>query len=186
MKDIIRSRMRGLRDKLPEAEAVSRSSAIERRLFSLAEFQNAASVMFYLSKGNEVKTDSMIAGCLGRKRVAVPVTDQGRGNLLISSIESLERLKLSSFGVREPLDYKPVPAGNLDLVIVPGMAFDRSGNRIGYGGGYYDSFLRGISGIPIVGLAYDFQIVGHLDVRKTDVPVDLIITENETIRCVRC
>ena len=127
----------------------------------------------------------MIKSAFGKKDVIVPITNKKNNSLIISKLKCLDDLCCGCFGIPEPRKskIKRFNKKNLDLVIVPGVVFDRGCNRIGFGHGYYDKFLRGLSTkTKTIGLAYDFQIVDKLKAEKHDIPVDIIITEKMTIK----
>jgi 5-formyltetrahydrofolate cyclo-ligase len=118
------------------------------------------------------------------KRVLVPFVSLKRGELLISEINDLHDLSPGAFGIPTPKHPKEFPLDKIDLVIVPGIAFDKKGNRVSYGGGFYDRFLRKLkSGADFIGLAYDLQMVPRINPNKTDVRLEKIITEKEIIDC---
>jgi len=145
-------------------------------------------MLFFLSLPSEVQTDEMIQKALDQgKKVYVPLVDWKRRRLNISEIPSLDiEFEEKCFGIREPglSHVKIVSPKVLDFVLVPGVAFDRKGGRIGYGAGYYDKFLREVSGhvVPI-GVAYEFQMLDRVPQTKFDVPVEKILTEKKTIIC---
>ncbi len=119
-----------------------------------------------------------------QKRVAVPYIDAETDNMNMSEINKIEdNFSIGKFGIREPKIIKKFYKSDLDLIICPGVAFDTKGNRIGFGRGYYDKFLKDIQGeIPIIGIAFDLQITKeYIPVSYTDVPMDIIITETRMI-----
>jgi 5-formyltetrahydrofolate cyclo-ligase len=122
-----------------------RSRKIEEKLISLPEFFTAKSIMFYVSLPGEVDTHKMIDDALKEeKKVAVPITDKHVNNLWPSQIlEFPHELTPTTFGVLEPKPpyYRLIPPSEVDLIIMPGVAFDRTGHRLGHGKGYYDRFL---------------------------------------------
>ncbi|CUS91999.1 5-formyltetrahydrofolate cyclo-ligase, partial [Candidatus Kryptonium thompsonii] len=95
---------------------------------------------------------------------------------------SISELKKSTFGILEPEKIREVGLSEIDLVLVPAIAVDRFGNRIGFGAGYYDKFLSQVN-CPKIALVYDFQIVDKIETSPSDVPVDFIVTETEIISC---
>jgi len=107
--------------------------------------------------------------------------------LLISELPGPEiDFQLGSFGVREPAeeDFNFVSPDQIDLVVVPGLAFDRRGGRIGYGKGYFDRLLSRLgSQVPRIALAFDFQVLGAVPQDENDIRVDAIITEKSTMNC---
>lgn len=157
-----------------------KSRAIKRRLFQDRSFQAAGTVMFYVSKEYEVDTDEMIAQALkSGKRIVVPVTKTQKKRLIPSEIQDPKRqLHKGPFGVYQPKQeyLRAVPIKKIDLVVVPGVAFDKRGNRIGHGLGYFDRFLRGLpSKTPTIGLAFKCQLVDRIEALPWDVPVTKVI-----------
>jgi len=150
--------------------------------------------MFYVSFRSEVKTEKMIRNALNLgKRVAVPIVD--REKIMVSEIKNLkEELTKGSLGLREPKKEfrRRVDQKKIDLVVVPGVVFDRTGGRLGYGRGYYDRFLRSSSialrmgrsaHCALIGLAFDLQIARKIPLVGKDVRVDKIVTESGIIDC---
>ncbi len=178
-KDSLRIFFLEKRKKLSRSDVLEKSRKIWERLRGLKEFLEARTVLFYYSIKNEVKTDFMIKEILGSKKVALPSI---RGNSIVPlEVNDLEYMRKGKFGIPEPIGNE-VPLDMIDIVIVPGIAFDFEGYRIGYGKGYYDNFLRKIT-CRKVGLAYDFQVVEELPRGWCDVPVDIIVTEKRIIKC---
>lgn len=180
-KDKIR---KGILQKLRSQSSFDRerkSAEIKKRLFNDSAFKRSMCIMFYVSKDHEVNTHSMIEEALKQeKRIIVPVTSVGEKKIIPSEIKNLkEELEKGPFGIKQPKkEYiRPVPVNDIDVVIAPGVAFDKSGNRIGHGMGYYDSFLKTLSPLTLtIGLAFDFQIVRKVPILSQDVPVQRIIS----------
>lgn len=159
-----------------EEDRDRKSKLIKERLFRVSVFKKAKIVMFFMSFGGEIKTKEMIeeARRLG-KIVAVPVC--GKERLIRPSI-LLEKAKVlrGLYGISEPAIKKFVKLEDLDLVIVPGIAFDKKGNRLGRGKGYYDCFLHKLPDKAVsIGLAYDFQILPLVPTTNDDKRVDRVI-----------
>lgn len=153
---------------------------LKKKLFSLKEFKKAKCVMFYVSKHYEVDTHEMIDDSISMgKKVVVPITLKEEKILKPSELKDREKeLIRSHYGIHQPGEehIRPVPLEELGLMIVPGLAFDRSGHRLGHGGGYYDRFLKKAPPtIFTVGLAFDFQVVDELPKYATDIPIDKIL-----------
>ena len=171
----------------PETSA-AQSLSIARALLNHKEFLEADKILIYLSKDGEVSTDYLLGRAfeLG-KRVSVPVVDTENGELRISELPGPETsFRLGAFGIREPEeeDLSFVPPDQIDLVITPGLAFDRRGGRIGYGKGYYDRLLSRLdSQVPRIALAFDFQVLDTVPQDENDIRVDVIITEKSTMNC---
>ena len=154
-----------------------KSRIIKKKLLRTAEFIKAKTVMFYISFDGEVNTEAMIkeAKRLG-KIVAVPVCREGKIKIIPCLLQNKARLKRGPYCVREPAIKKPIRLEDLDLVIVPGVAFDKHGLRLGRGKGCYDSFLKKLpSDIVSIGLAFDFQILPALPATPRDVGVHRVI-----------
>jgi 5-formyltetrahydrofolate cyclo-ligase len=141
--------------------------------------------MGFWSFGSEVSTPPLLEALHARGiRVCLPRIE-GERDLEAVVYEPGDPLTATSFGAREPADGTILAPDALDLVITPGVAFDRSGGRIGYGGGFYDRFLRRTRhGVSRIALAFDVQVLPHeLPAASFDLGVDAIVTETETIRC---
>ncbi len=161
---------------------------IERKLFSLSEFKKAESVMFYVSGKDEVMTGSMIEKAIAAgKRVVVPSLKETPEDITPSLLLDYENdLEKGMFGILEPKRecIRHFSLEEIDIVLVPGVAFDRSGGRIGFGGGYYDRFLsRLCSKTGVWGLAFDFQVLEKLLLTESDMPVQKVITEKKVMDC---
>ena len=183
-KQTIRESLLPQRDALTADEVATASAAIRERLVASPYYPEAGCVNCYVSFGREVDTHHLINRALGDgKRVSVPLCQEGR-QLIHREIRSLDDLSPSRFGLLEPTnpDLPEVDPLQFDLVLIPGLAFDLSGNRIGFGAGYYDGFLSRISS-PKVALAYDFQVLDTIPTEPHDIPLDAIITQSRILRC---
>lgn len=181
-KDRIRKRMKSRRAELSRKEVYERSDAILQNLLSVPGFFRADTVHAYISsKNNEADTHELVRLLLKqRKRVVVPVADRESGTMRHAEIRSLSELVGGDFGILVPRMVRPVPADALQAVVVPALAADRRGHRVGYGAGFYDRFLAGIT-VPTFVLAYDFQLIPQVPNEPTDVPVSFVVTEEEVI-----
>jgi len=185
-KESIRKKILSLRNSQSPFQAITKSHRIKERLFISPEFIKAKTIMFYVSTKDEVKTESMIKYALELgKKVVVPISDLKKKTLHLSEIKDFDNeLEPGAFNILEPKkDFlRPVSPEQVDLVIVPGVAFDENGDRIGYGMGFYDRFLSSLKRcIPVIGLAYDFQIVDEIPVDDKDVTVNIVVTEEKII-----
>lgn len=152
-----------------------------RRLFRFPQFKKAKEIFTYISHNGEVGTDFLIKKIIGKKKVVVPAVRGKRMHL--HELENAKDFKVGCFGIREPKNCpRKAKIDSIDIVIVPGIAFDKTGHRIGFGGGYFDRFLKKLRSTTI-GLAYEFQIIDKVPAHKYDVPVDFIITEERIIKC---
>lgn len=187
-KALIRQKMIRMRDELSEESVREKSRKIVNKLVELAEFQTCRNILIFLSLPSEVQTGEMIerAVSLGKK-VYVPLVDAKQKRLQISEILGLGvEFETKSLGIREPSPpyINICPPAVLDFVLVPGLAFDRDGARIGFGAGYYDRFLKEVADHVVrVGVAFHFQILDLIAQTEFDVPVQKILTENESIIC---
>ena len=163
-------------------------SIIFKRLINSDTYKNANKIFTYISFGSEVDTKEFIKYALSdNKEIYVPKTDKGKREMVAMKINSLDNMGVDKWGILEPKTVEEDKIGEeFDLIIMPGVAFDRSGNRVGYGGGYYDKFLSEInSDIPTIALAYDIQILEEVPSEKHDIKVHMVITEKETIKCLK-
>lgn len=182
------------RNNLSWDEIKSKSEKIEKELFSLPEFQRAKTVMFYVSFRSEVETEKMTRNALKlKKKIVIPVVHGEK--IVVSEIKNLKKeLTKGSFGIKEPKKEfrRRVNQKEIDLVVVPGVVFDKRGGRLGYGRGYYDRFLRSKSirsrmsrsrQCALIGLAFDLQIARKIPLVKGDMKVDKIVTESGIVNC---
>ena len=185
-KRAIRAEVLAARRALTSDEAAQKSTAILDRLRSLPEFESARALLVYVSsKDNEVDTLRLISSAIesGRK-VLVPIAVTSTRQMVWSELRSLDELHKSTFGIMEPKEdcVRPAQHNKSDLALVPGIAFDVAGRRIGYGGGYYDRFLAAFSGKKVA-LAYELQVYESIPSEPHDLPVDVIVTEDRIINC---
>jgi 5-formyltetrahydrofolate cyclo-ligase len=177
--------MRTLRRQLDASWRERASAAIISRLETLPTFQHAQIIQTYVALRHEVDTHELIRRLLrAGKQVAAPKI--ARPNELQQYfIKDFSELQPGAFGILEPQAHPSRLASpeQFDLVLVPGLAFDRAGHRLGAGKGYYDRFLAQIKA-PKIALAFDFQIVARIPVEAHDQQVDLIVTEKEVIGCL--
>ena len=186
MKRSIRKEVLRKRDDLSPDVRTAKDRLIKERLLSLAEFHKANTVLLYASFRSEVETLDLIRGSLQMgKRTVLPRVDKEKHMLELYEIKDVGELTNGYMGIPEPSRSanRLLGIGDVDFVIVPGAAFDTSGNRLGYGAGYYDILLAGRKkGTPVIALAYEEQIVDAIPVEEHDVKVDLIITDRSVIR----
>ena len=157
------------------------SAAIWRKVCRLRAFRQAQTVCCYVSLPYEVQTWQLIEAMLKRgKRIVVPRTRRGSRQLGLSELrDPRTELTPGAFGVWEPTSeaVRPVPVEEVDLVLVPGLAFDRAGHRLGHGHGYFDRFLARVPRTtPTVGLAYRLQVLDRLPTTAYDQPVQAVLT----------
>lgn len=173
------------RDALSPEERASKSVRIAERATSLPEVRRAVTPMAFWSFGSEVETAPLIDRLhAAGKRVVLPRIEAGD---LVAVVHGPgDPVTATSFGVMEPQGADLVSPEDVDVVIAPGVAFDRRGARVGYGGGFYDRFVRRTRpDAPIVAIAFAIQVVEEVPEGAGDRRVDAIITEDEVIVCRR-
>jgi 5-formyltetrahydrofolate cyclo-ligase len=181
-KAALRQEMMQRRDNLADRER--RGAAIRAQIMALPAYAAAGSIHCYLAMRSEVDTRPLIGDALARgKRVVVPVVVPKAADLSHAWLASLgaNDLVAGNFGTFNPREMRPALPGDWDLTIVPMLAFDRRGYRLGYGKGYYDRLL-GATRMPTIGVAFAAQEVDALPVEPYDVPLDCIVTEEEVIK----
>ncbi len=177
LKQALREKMLKARDSLGGAEAARLSKAIADKLTVHPRFKEAKTIGFYIQKGKEVDTSGMIdAAVRAGKTVAAPVTDH---KITLFPFKSPSDLAPGKFGIPEPRTKDSKPA-EPDLIVVPGVAFGLCMHRLGYGKGYYDSYLAHSFAYRI-GICFDFQVVDKLPSHENDQRMDEIITEKRVI-----
>ncbi len=154
------------------------------RFLELPEFKEAATVASYVAKADEVQTSGIVAAALAAgKSVVVPRADPATGALRFASIGSISELSPGHFDVLEPrADASVVPLGAAEVVVIPVVAWDEQGHRLGYGKGYFDRALSADPGPLRVGLALEAQKESGLSQSSEDVPLDVIVTESRVLR----
>jgi 5-formyltetrahydrofolate cyclo-ligase len=177
-KDRLRKKVIDERLQLPSEEVKRKSDRIMSNFFSMEDYKEAKVIMFYVDMRNEVMTKATINKAFNEeKRVVVPRVKKGYG-LLAIEIQSLEELSLGTFGVMEPPEKEEILLEDIDVVVVPGVAFDRNGYRLGYGAGYYDNFLPKLrSDAKKIAVAFEMQLKDLIPIEPHDVKMDMIITE---------
>ena len=178
-KDEIRSVMRAKRRALSAETAAKNSAEISKRLFALPEFRRSETVMVYMSAFKEPSTDAILDRVLSEKRAVVPVCDTEKHTIIPSYINSKNDLASGAYGIREPKNIMKADIDDIDLALVPGLAFDLHGARIGFGEGYYDRFLSEFRGVKL-GICHDFQLLSEIPSLDHDSAMDIIITEKRT------
>ena len=184
-KRTLRQQMLARRRSLNHDTWLETSLLAQKNILSLEEFSRAGCIALYSSVHNEVDTSQILAASiLADKRVLYPVVC---GNeMVLRQVRGLEQLKKGCFGVLEPSGTgSDHVADEADLIVVPGVVFDPTGHRIGYGKGFYDLFLRhpGLRA-SLVGLCHDFQLIdGNLPADRHDIPMDIVVTEQRIIHC---
>ena len=186
LKDTLRKNMLHQRKNMDMQKVNTWSTKITETIIKLPQFINSKNIMLYLSFNKEVNTFPLAAWCLDNgKSVIAPYCIQSTKQIIPFKINNLTNdLTKSTFGIMEPKHNLLEKANieNIDLIIVPGVAFDEHCNRIGFGAGYYDRFLpRKTKNTPTIGIAYDYQLIDTIPQGVYDVPLDFIITEKRIV-----
>jgi len=179
----IRDELLSRRRHLAAVTCLSRSLAAQQRLAVTPEFTAATVVAIYSPIRNEVFTEELFADA---RRVGKVVTyPRVCGDLLeFVEVTSREELVAGAYGILEPHGSRVVPLADHDLVVVPGVAFDVSGHRLGYGRGFYDRVLSaGCGRAALAGLCFDFQVVASLPAEAHDVRMNLVVTDERMLLC---
>ena len=187
LKKSLRAECKEFRRLLPFAEKLKKDEEIFKRVTTLPEYQEARLVLTYVSTPIEVSTFRLIAAALAAgKRVAAPRCAEGRIAMDFYEIRSMDDLEKAAFSVLEPkLDRcEKIRDFSGSVCIIPGLAFDPEGYRLGYGKGYYDRFLNGYRGYNI-GICYNGCMKNRLPHGRYDVSVDVLVTEKFVKRIAR-
>ena len=184
-KRALRREVLALRDALPQADRVERSRRIADRLLALPELAEVRTVMAFSSFGSEVDTAPILERVAERgARLALPRIQDGE--IVPVTYRPGEPVTEAAFGALEPSEGDVLASTEVDVVVTPGVAFDRGGFRVGYGGGYYDRFFRGAR-VEMFRVAVGFavQVVEEVPHGLGDLPMDALVTEDEVTRCPR-
>jgi 5-formyltetrahydrofolate cyclo-ligase len=184
----LRSRLLAARSGLAGPVRAEASASICRQLLALPEVADARALIGYAAFGSEVSIDEVLVAALDRGAGVLLPWVEG-AELGIARVRDLEAdLAPGWRGVREPRasGRRPARPDRVEAALVPGVGFDRRGNRLGYGGGHFDRLLARLApGTPVIGVAFAAQLLAELPTEAHDVPVDVVVTETETIRVVR-
>ena len=178
----LRNKILSIRDSLNIKEKEIMDNKIFNELISTDLYKKAKSIFIYLSFGTEIDTNKIINNALqDKKEVYIPKIYKTDKSMKAIRLSSFEDLKENSMGILEPIDDNNfIEKEEIDLIIVPGVVFDFEGNRIGYGGGYYDRYLEPIKDVRNkVVLAYDLQIIDSIEPETHDITFDYIITNTK-------
>ena len=170
----MRAYIRAQKRAMTEEQIVAASRALGEKFRRSELYQKASSIYGYLPYNQEVRTVEMLRQAIADgKRVAVPKCYGNEMRFLW--LDDLNAVAPGYSGIPEPIADEPVADDETALVLMPGLAFDPQGHRIGYGGGFYDRFLSQEPGHPTLALCYDFQMVEHLETEEFDIPVDQVL-----------
>lgn len=159
---------------MTQEQIIAAGQRLKALFLETRQYAEAKTVYGYMPYNQEVRTVPILAQALADgKRVAVPKVYGDEMRFLY--ITDFDRMEKSDFGIPEPVADDPVADDPTALVLMPGLAFDPEGHRIGYGGGFYDKFLQQEPDHPTVALCYDFQVLPEIPVEEYDIPVDLVL-----------
>ena len=170
----LRRAIRERKRAMTEEEIVSRSARLGELFAQSEAYRNAATIYGYLPYNQEVRTVPMLEQAIrDGKKVAVPKV---YGDIMkFIYLEDLSQVEKGYAGIPEPIADEPVAHDETALVLMPGLAFDPQGHRIGYGGGFYDKFLAAEPSHPTLALCYEFQMLPQLDTEEHDIPVNTVL-----------
>ena len=171
------------RDQINSTQKESLDEEIFKNFIKSIFYKNAKTIFIFVSFGSEVNTHKIIERAIkDGKNVCVPKINSKEKGMEVFKIESMSELKEGYFGVLEPFEEKCEISGeDLDLIVVPGVGFDKNGYRIGYGGGFYDKFFNNMEkDVSKIALGYDIQMVDELATEKHDKRINGLITESCT------
>ncbi len=173
-KKALRQQIREKKKAMTAAEIESASLTLAEKFFACPQYQKAKTVYGYLPYNQEVRTEPMLQRALDDgKKVAVPKVYGDEMRFIY--LADLSQVEKGYCGIPEPIADAPVADDPTALVLMPGLAFDPVGHRVGYGGGFYDKFLSLEPDHPTVALCYDFQVFPQLETEEFDIPVDLVL-----------
>lgn len=181
-KSEIRKIYKQKRADMNKADVAEKSRMAAEAFIASKLYRNASQLMLYMPLGNETDTAAIIAAALADgKKLVLPLTDRKTYEITPVLWDGESELREGAFSVKEPADARLADISRLDLVIVPGISFDMSGARVGFGKGCYDRFLEGISAVKL-GFCYDFQLADKIPADEHDVKMDFLVTESGLVR----
>ena len=175
--------MRSMRESMPKEERDKASHKIISRLIENPVYQQSTTIMAYASMPEEIQLNELFDHAFANNKIlAIPLII-GRGTMRPVFLPTIEDLVVGDFGIMTVRqDCRTfVEFNDIDCIIVPGAAFDRKGNRLGLGGGYYDRFLKRVPNAKRIALAFDYQLIESVPAESHDTKMNIIITESETI-----
>jgi 5-formyltetrahydrofolate cyclo-ligase len=182
-KDSARHLGRAARRAVSAEDRPRHAEAAAERLLALPEISRARTVLAYAATPEEIDPALAVAALRSRGAIIALPRVTGPGRLVLHRVDPGTRLVPGPFGLLEPPEESPtVPPGEIDVAIVPGVAFDGACRRIGHGGGFYDRLNSMMEGAVTVGLAFDEQVLGEVPCEDHDVCVDILVTPSRTLR----
>ncbi len=178
-KSPLREKLKQLRDQVDPAFAESASQGVWNILCKLKEFDKAKGIGAFASTPAEINTYSILEGSLELgKKLYLPKVVKEKSHFYFFPVQNFKTLEKGKFGILEPSGDKPADWNEIDLVLVPGLAFDLTGNRLGFGKGYYDRVLPRLKkSVMTIGLGYSFQIVDKIPTEPHDIALKAVLSE---------
>ncbi len=175
-KKALRAEIKEKKRAMTEAQIAATSEALARQLYEHPAYKQATSIFGYLSYNQEVRTMPMLEQAQkDGKRVAVPKVIGD--TMIFIWLDDLSRVDLGYCNIPEPIDNGPEAVDETALVMMPGLAFDPTGRRCGYGGGFYDRYLEQHPHHPTIAMCYGFQMFDHLETDPHDIPVNFVLSQ---------
>jgi len=175
-KKALRAEIKAKKRAMTEEQIAATGEALARQLYAHPAYQNAKSIFGYLSYNQEVRTMPMLEQAQkDGKRVAVPKVIGD--TMIFIWLDDLSRVELGYCNIPEPIDNGPEAIDETALVMMPGLAFDPTGRRCGYGGGFYDRYLEQHPNHPTIAMCYGFQMFDHLETDPHDIPVNYVLSQ---------
>ena len=175
-KKALRAEIKAKKRAMTEEQIAATSDALARQLYEHPAYKEAKSIFGYLSYNQEVRTMPMLERAQkDGKRVAVPKVIGD--TMIFIWLDDLSRVELGYCNIPEPIDNGPEAIDETALVMMPGLAFDPTGRRCGYGGGFYDRYLEQHPNHPTIAMCYGFQMFDHLDTDPHDSPVNYVLSQ---------
>jgi 5-formyltetrahydrofolate cyclo-ligase len=180
-KQQLRSEIAGKRKAVDESLLESASREIISNLISTTAFKTSSTIALYMAIRGEINLNNLFGICWkAGKKTCIPVYNDIKKQYEMALVTRETQFTTGHYGIKEPENPTPMALKDIDLMVVPGAAFDRTGNRLGRGGGYYDRFLFGFSGVSVA-VSFDFQVIPSVPTDSHDEAVDLIVTNSEII-----
>ena len=175
-KKALRAEIKAKKRAMTEEQIAATSEALAQQLYAHPAYKEAKSIFGYLSYNQEVRTMPMLEQAQkDGKRVAVPKVIGD--TMIFIWLDDLSRIELGYCNIPEPMDNGPEAIDETALVLMPGLAFDPTGRRCGYGGGFYDRYLEEHPNHPTLAMCYGFQMFDHLDTDPHDIPVNYVLSQ---------
>ncbi len=182
MKNELRKKYKLKRGLLTDAEVKEKSICASNIFLESKIYKNAKNIMLYAPLGNETDTTHIMNRAFDEDKVVIlPVTDEKNCEITPCYVKNGEKLLKGAFSIDEPMEKRVADISKIDVILVPGIVFDKNGRRVGFGKGCYDRFLKNTSALKI-GFCYDFQICDKIPAEEHDITVDFLITEKEIIK----